>query len=136
MMVGLLRNLRHAASQGRLIVRHLLLPGHFDCCYRPVVRWMRENLPDVEFSVRDCVEGALDLLAPRCTEKGIDLLYEIGDGVPGTIRGDATRLRQILVNLLGNAVKFSPPDGVVTIGVQVKDGWVEFRVTDRGRGVP
>jgi len=47
------RNLCHAASQGRLIVRHLLLPGHFDCCYRPIVRWMRENLPGVEFSLRD-----------------------------------------------------------------------------------
>ena len=48
------RNLHRAAAQGpRLIVRHLLMPGHLDCCYRPVVRWMRENLPDVEFSLRD-----------------------------------------------------------------------------------
>ena len=47
------RNLAHAARQGRVIVRHLLIPGHIDCCYRPVVRWMRENLPDVEFSLRD-----------------------------------------------------------------------------------
>jgi putative pyruvate formate lyase activating enzyme len=47
------RNLVHAHAQGRLIVRHLLLPGHRDCCYRPIVRWMRENLRDVEFSLRD-----------------------------------------------------------------------------------
>jgi putative pyruvate formate lyase activating enzyme len=47
------RNLVLAARQGDLIVRHLLLPGHFDCCFRPVVEWMREHLPDTKFSVRD-----------------------------------------------------------------------------------
>ncbi len=47
------RNLVTAASQGDLIVRHLLLPGHFDCCYRPVVGWLRANLPGVKFSLRD-----------------------------------------------------------------------------------
>jgi putative pyruvate formate lyase activating enzyme len=47
------RNLLKAAEQGNLIVRHLLLPGHFDCCYRPIVTWLKKNLPDVKFSVRD-----------------------------------------------------------------------------------
>jgi putative pyruvate formate lyase activating enzyme len=47
------RNLATAARQGRLIVRHLLLPGHFDCCYRPIVAWLRAHLPEVPFSVRD-----------------------------------------------------------------------------------
>jgi putative pyruvate formate lyase activating enzyme len=47
------RNLRIAAGQADLIVRHLLLPGHFECCYRPVVAWMREHLPTVKFSIRD-----------------------------------------------------------------------------------
>jgi putative pyruvate formate lyase activating enzyme len=47
------RNLHIAAKQGRLIVRHLLLPGHFDCCYQPVARWMRANLPDVPLSLRE-----------------------------------------------------------------------------------
>ena len=46
-------NLLAAARQGDLIVRHLLLPGHFDCCYRPVVDWMRKNLPRAKFSIRD-----------------------------------------------------------------------------------
>ncbi len=46
-------NLLLAAEQGDLIVRHLLLPGHFDCCYRPVVDWMRRNLPRAKFSIRD-----------------------------------------------------------------------------------
>ncbi len=47
------RNLRTAIGQGSLIVRHLLLPGHFDCCYRPIVRWMQEHLPEATFSLRD-----------------------------------------------------------------------------------
>jgi putative pyruvate formate lyase activating enzyme len=49
----LTRNLRLVVYQGDLIVRHLLLPGHFDCCFRPIVVWLRDNLPDVKFSVRD-----------------------------------------------------------------------------------
>jgi signal transduction histidine kinase len=49
---------------------------------------------------------------------------------------DADRIVQVVVNLLSNAVKFSPPGGVVTIGVAPGESWVEFRVTDRGRGVP
>ena len=52
------------------------------------------------------------------------------------IWADEDRIVQILVNLLSNAAKFSPPGGVVTIGVALHESWVEFRVTDRGRGVP
>ena len=47
------RNLSTAAAQGDLIVRHLLLPGHFDCCFRPIVAWLKANMPDAKFSVRD-----------------------------------------------------------------------------------
>src|SRR5436190_994277 len=66
------------------------------------------------FEVRTCVEDALDLLAPRAAEKQIDLAYQMDDDVPTTAIGDVTRLRQILVNLLGNAIKFTPK-GDVTI---------------------
>jgi putative pyruvate formate lyase activating enzyme len=52
--LGILRrNLGLAARQGDLIIRHLLLPGHFDCCYRPLVGWVRDHLPHAKFSVRD-----------------------------------------------------------------------------------
>ena len=47
------RNLQHTAKQSDLIVRHLLLPGHFDCCYLPIVHWMRRHLPQSKFSIRD-----------------------------------------------------------------------------------
>jgi PAS domain S-box-containing protein len=56
--------------------------------------------------------------------------------VESMIWADADRIVQVLVNLLSNAVKFSLPRGVVSIGVDCRDGWVEFRVTDAGRGIP
>jgi len=98
------------------------------------------ELENEEFLVRDCVEGALDLLAPRATEKKLDLLCEIDDSTPGCARGDATRLRQIIVNLLGNAVKFTEK-GEVLLSVHAKplpEGRVElhFAVTDTGIGIP
>ena len=92
------------------------------------------------FALRECVEAALDLLAPRVAEKRLDLLYEIADGVPGMVRGDSTRLRQILVNLLGNAVKFTAIGEVeVTLRAQPSsDDRVElaFAVRDTGIGIP
>jgi signal transduction histidine kinase/CheY-like chemotaxis protein/HPt (histidine-containing phosphotransfer) domain-containing protein len=69
-----------------------------------------ENQP---FDLRDCVEGALDLLATRALEKGLDLAYLIETGVPAAVFGDVTRLRQIVVNLLSNAVKFTEQGEVV-----------------------
>jgi PAS domain S-box-containing protein len=100
----------------------------------------RMELETIEFSLHECIEGTLDLLAARAAEKRIDLLYEIADGTPGTIRCDPTRLRQILVNLLGNAVKFTG-HGEVLLSVRpqaVTVGGVElvFSVSDTGIGIP
>jgi PAS domain S-box-containing protein len=100
----------------------------------------RLDLENVEFDLRECVEAALDLLAPRVAEKGLDLLYEIADGVPGAVRGDPTRLRQVLVNLLGNAVKFTERGEVVLSlrAAPVADDRIEleFAVRDTGIGIP
>ncbi len=71
------------------------------------------ELENTEFVLRDCVEGALDLLAARASEKQLDLLYEIADGTPMSVSGDPMRLRQVLVNLLGNALKFTERGEVV-----------------------
>jgi PAS domain S-box-containing protein len=79
----------------------------------------RLELEREAFVLAECVEGALDLLATKAAEKRIDLLYEIADGVPRTVRGDATRLRQVLVNLLANAIKFTDR-GEVVLAVRVK----------------
>ena len=100
----------------------------------------RLDLEQEPFSVRECVESALDLLLPRVVEKKLDLLYEIADGVPETVRGDATRLRQVLVNLIGNAVKFTA-HGEVVVSVHTEernDGRTDlvFAVADTGIGIP
>ncbi|MDQ2098586.1 MAG: response regulator [Tychonema bourrellyi B0820] len=69
-----------------------------------------ENQP---FELQNCIEESLELLAPKASEKGLELAYLIDSSVPKKILGDVTRLRQILVNLLGNAVKFTESGEIV-----------------------
>lgn len=99
-----------------------------------------ERLP---LSVPHCIEAALDLLGPKAGEKHLDLTYEIADAIPHHIYGDVTRLRQVLVNLIGNAVKFTARG---EIGVEVRpyglgpepgaeSGYLHFRVRDTGIGI-
>ena len=73
----------------------------------------RMDLEEQPFDLRECVEGALDLLRMRAAEKGLELAYQIEPGLPPAITGDVTRLRQILINLLSNAVKFTEAGEVV-----------------------
>ncbi len=68
------------------------------------------------FDLHTCIEEALELLAPKAAEKNLDLAYLVDDAVPRILVSDITRLRQILVNLIGNAVKFTQ-QGEVVIGV-------------------
>jgi PAS domain S-box-containing protein len=65
------------------------------------------------FDLRACIEEAFDLVAPTAAEKGLDLAYLIDDRVPPIVVGDVTYLRQVLVNLLDNAIKFTPAGEVV-----------------------
>jgi CheY-like chemotaxis protein len=71
------------------------------------------DLEYVAFDLRESMESAMELLATRAAEKKLDLAVEIGPGVPRAIVGDVTRLRQILLNLLNNAVKFTEKGEVV-----------------------
>jgi signal transduction histidine kinase len=59
------------------------------------------------FDLRTCIENALDLLAAKASEKKLDLAYQIEDGVPAQVVGDVTRLRQVMVNLISNGIKFT-----------------------------
>jgi signal transduction histidine kinase len=101
----------------------------------------RMELEHQPFDLRECIEGALDLLAPRAAEKGLDLAYFMGPQVPAAIFGDVTRLRQILVNLLSNSVKFTD-QGEVVVSVQVSTEetsaphQLQFSVKDSGIGIP
>ena len=97
----------------------------------------RLELEQAEFSLRDCVESALDVLTTRAAEKHLDLLYEIQDGVPGSVIGDVTRLRQIIVNLLGNAIKFTEK-GEVVLSVRLLQSGnekVELQLSVRDSGI-
>jgi signal transduction histidine kinase/HPt (histidine-containing phosphotransfer) domain-containing protein len=65
------------------------------------------------FEIHTCIEEALELLGPKAAEKKLDLAYHVDDAIPKILVSDVTRLRQILVNLIGNAVKFTPTGEVV-----------------------
>src|SRR5712692_4025441 len=64
----------------------------------------RIDLEMVDFNLRDCLEATLKTLALRADEKGLELLCEVAPEVPEAVRGDSSRLRQIVVNLVGNAI--------------------------------
>jgi len=102
------------------------------------------------FNLRECVEDALDLLAANAAQKGLDLVSHMDDDVPELVVGDVTRVRQILVNLIGNAVKFTHK-GEVAIHVKHAKGedglearlqeyglpvTLQFAVRDTGIGIP
>ncbi|HZI08826.1 MAG TPA: PAS domain S-box protein, partial [Myxococcus sp.] len=106
--------------------------GHFEAELHP-------------FDLRQCVESVLDLLAVRASEKGLDLGSAIAPTVPQMLVGDASRLRQVLLNLVGNALKFTEEGGaVVTVeGARVSGDaspeapWeLLFSVQDTGPGIP
>jgi PAS domain S-box-containing protein len=94
----------------------------------------------VPFGLRDVVEDAVRLLAQRADEKGLELACRIAPDVPDALLGDPGRLRQILINLVGNAVKFTEHgEVIVDVGLEGMDGSqarVRFAVTDTGIGIP
>ena len=99
----------------------------------------RLDIENIEFALNECVEGAVDLLAAPAAKKQIELIYEIADDLPAMVLGDAARLRQVLVNLVGNAVKFTQQGEVaVTVAATARKGsHVEllFAVRDSGIGI-
>jgi GAF domain-containing protein/CheY-like chemotaxis protein len=99
----------------------------------------RMDIESQPFDLRECVESALDLVAPRAVEKRLETAYFFEGDVPAAISGDVTRLRQILLNLLANAVKFTDEGEVVltVIATAAVDGSTElsFAVRDTGIGL-
>jgi PAS domain S-box-containing protein len=98
------------------------------------------DLERTPFNLRDCVEGALDIVAPRAWEKELELACLIDEAAPAGIVGDEARLRQVLLNLLSNAVKFTDRGEVVVLVDAEETGAgsyrVELAVRDTGIGIP
>jgi signal transduction histidine kinase len=82
---------------------------------------------------RELIEGAVEHLQVLAAEVGVRV--EIGP-VAGEVKADADRVVQTLVNLVGNAIKFSPRGGLVTVSARRRGAFVEFRISDQGRGIP
>jgi two-component system sensor histidine kinase/response regulator len=88
------------------------------------------------FNLRDSLEATLKTLALRAHEKGLELLCEVAPEVPEAVVGDSNRLRQIVVNLVGNAIKFTS-EGEVGLHVKPLDtDRLQFTVSDTGIGIP
>jgi len=99
------------------------------------------ELEEEDFDLHSCIENILDLFSARAAKTGIELLYQVERDVPLYIRGDDHRLRQILTNLVGNAMKFTE-QGEIFVGVRLLEtslaGWLtlSFEVRDTGIGIP
>jgi len=98
------------------------------------------ELEQAPFDLSDCIEEALQLVAPKVAGTDIELTYGLDDAMPRLVVGDAARLRQVLVNLLANAIKFTPAGEVgVTVSARPLEGSrreVHFAVRDTGIGIP
>ena len=99
------------------------------------------TLESLEFNLRDAVEESVELLAVRAAEKHVNLASIVDYDLPACVRGDAGRLRQVLLNILGNAVKFTEqgevvltvsPEQVTELGAQPK---IRFEIRDTGIGI-
>jgi signal transduction histidine kinase len=100
----------------------------------------RMELSPISFSVRECVNAAVGTLAVTAEQKNIELMSQISPEVPDPVIGDPDRLRQVLLKLLNNAVKFTSA-GSVEIRVDVYDrrkneSTLHFSVSDTGPGIP
>jgi PAS domain S-box-containing protein len=98
------------------------------------------DLEEIDFNLCECIEGAMKTLALRADEKGIELLCEVSPKVAETVVGDPGRLRQVLINLVGNALKFTS-EGEVSLKVEAdliedKASTLHIIVSDTGVGIP
>ncbi len=95
-----------------------------------------------DFNLRVCIEEVMDLFAGKAALNGIDLIYQIGDDIPAQLLADSLRLKQVLINLIGNAVKFTS-QGEIVLSVSLTESNADldfikltFEVSDTGIGIP
>ncbi len=121
--------IRHSSDMLLTIVNDIL-----DLSLAESGRLVIERQP---FEVYRAVEEVLDLLAPQAAEKDLELVYNIERSVPATVMGDATRLRQVLINVVSNAIKFTPR-GEISVSVDAKpvdDQRVQLHLAIRDTGI-
>ncbi len=98
-----------------------------------------ELVPE-EFFLRESLGDVLKSLAVRAHQKGLELVYYVAEDVPECLVGDVSRLRQILVNIIGNAIKFTPEGEIVVYvtceKMENRDATLHFWVADTGIGIP
>jgi two-component system sensor histidine kinase/response regulator len=98
------------------------------------------ELENTDFDLRSCIEEVLDVFGSKATQVGLDLVYQLDHDVPTQIIGDRFRLRQVLMNLVGNAIKFTQR-GEIFVGVHLLESRggecaLGFEVRDTGIGIP
>jgi signal transduction histidine kinase len=108
------------------IVNQILLAGQLESG--------RVSLVEREFDLVALVDGVLDAARVTAPET-VEFQVEAANGV-GQLRGDEDKLRQVLVNLIENAVKYSPDGGTVTVGLSAENGRARIEVRDLGLGIP
>jgi PAS domain S-box-containing protein len=100
----------------------------------------KTELEQVPFSILDCAENALQPVTMRAQQKGLELEWWVRGDLPEKVQGDPVRTRQVLINLLGNAVKFTDA-GEVSLGIEClkrseEEAEIRFEVRDTGVGIP
>ncbi len=98
------------------------------------------SLECIDFDLRDNVEDCVEMVAERAHAKGLEIACRVPEGIPKFLRGDPGRLRQVLVNLLGNAIRFTE-EGEIVVNVRpiekARNGTIlQFEVKDTGIGIP
>jgi signal transduction histidine kinase/DNA-binding response OmpR family regulator len=99
----------------------------------------RMELEDLEIKISDLVDDVVRLLAPTALEKGVEMAAFVDPLLPGTMRGDPLRLKQVLINLVGNAVKFTNTGSIVIAvdeTIADRQPMLRFSVIDTGIGIP
>ncbi len=101
------------------------------------------ELEQQSFDLRECIESAMDLMKLKAAEKGLELAFEVSNDLPPAIVGDVTRLRQIVVNLVNNSVKFTETgevhiavEKIANPGLAPSQHEIHFSVRDTGIGIP
>jgi signal transduction histidine kinase/DNA-binding response OmpR family regulator/uncharacterized protein YdeI (BOF family) len=94
----------------------------------------------VDFDLLDCLGSAMKPLAVRAHQKGLEMVCDVAPSVPASLVGDPVRLRQVIINLAGNAIKFTD-QGEIVLSIRVEEEtadevWLRFAVSDTGIGIP